>query len=123
MLKGMYHYALDAALCLIEMLQGHSRSVGLNVRLLKKKENDQLRRKVAGKQKMFDFGPFDLKYVKIETGSVKQQMKIVVIVNGSLQGVMSKTGVPPSNVASNQWVQNMQQDRPALSRRSNRWKR
>lgn len=34
-------------------------------------EKEQLRRKMAGKQKVFDFGPFDPKYVKEETLPVK----------------------------------------------------
>ena len=60
---------------------------------------------------MFNFGLFDLKYVKLETRLIKQQMKTVVMVDQKPEEVRSKTLVPPSNVANNQWVQNVWQDR------------
>ena len=37
----------------------------------KEAKKEWLKRKVARKQKMFDFGPFDPKYVKLETRSIK----------------------------------------------------
>ena len=68
----------------------------------KEAEKDQYRRKVTGKQKKFDFGPFDPKYLKVKIGPIKQQMKIVMMVEGTPEGVMSKTRVPPSNIVNNQ---------------------
>ena len=60
----------------------------------KEAEKDQLRRKVTRKQKKFDFGPFKPKYLKVETGPVKYQMKTIVMVEGIPKGVTLKTRAP-----------------------------
>ena len=53
----------------------------------KEAEKEHLSRKISRKHKVFDFGSFDPKYVKIETRRIKQQMKIVVTVDGKPKGV------------------------------------
>ena len=86
-------------------------------------EKDRLRRKLIGKQKKFNLRLFDPKFMKVEAGHVKQQMKIVVMVEGTLDRVTSKTRIPPSKFANNQWIQNVQRERLGPSRRRNRWRR
>ena len=45
-------------------------------------EKDWLRRKLTRKEKKFDFGPLDPKFMKVEPGPVKQQMKTTLMVEG-----------------------------------------
>ena len=85
----------------------------------KETEKDPLRRKLTGKQKKFDFGPFDRNFMKVEAGPAKQQMKIVVMVEGKPDGVTSKIRFTSSKVTDNQWIQNGRHDKPGPSRRRN----
>ena len=83
------------------------RSRSLKRKLLKKRLRG-LKRELAGKQKMFDFGPFDPNYLKLYgVHPVKQKMKTVAIVDGMPEGMHTKTRVPLANVANNRWVQNI----------------
>ena len=87
-------------------LNGLEKSKNLKRKLLKKKaKRAELKCKLVDKQKMFDFRPFDLSYLKpFEVHLVKQKMKTVVMVNGMLEGMHVKTRVPPVNVANNRWM-------------------
>ena len=67
----------------------------------KEAEKDQLMRKVTGKQKKSDSRPFGPNYLKFKTGLVKQQMKTVMMVEGTPKWATSKTRFRLSNVSNN----------------------
>ena len=94
----------------------------------KEAEGIELNCKLAGKQKMFDFGSFDPSYLKpFKVHPIKQKMKTVVMVDTMLEGMHVKTRVPPTNVTKNWCVQNFKNvsasPMPFPMRMKNKWVR
>ena len=84
--------------------------------------------KLASKQKMFDFGPFDPDYLKpYGVHPIKQKMKIVVMVDVMPEGMHRKTKVPPANVTNNRQIQNVKNTHashmPSPMQKKNKWVR
>ena len=64
-----------------------------------------MKRKLASKQKMFDFGPFDPSWLKpFKVHLVNQKIKTMVMVDSQPEGMHVKTRVPLANDANKRWV-------------------